>query len=126
MNFRVGPAAAFAALLVFSTVTTAVYGGARTEQGLHVTEERGQFHDLETSESGYIYRTDGQGPPVFIKLGEGNDEKFDAILESEYIRYTREFFHFYSLFFVTVTRRVRFKRSTIAEKTKIFEKLNNK
>lgn len=72
-------------LLVFSTVTTAVYGGARTE-AVYVNRETGKVQDLETSASGYIYRTDGQGPPVFIKLGEGNDEKFDAILESEYVR----------------------------------------
>lgn len=42
-----------------------------------------KVQDLETSASGYIYRTDGQNPPIFIKLGEGNNEKFDAILESK-------------------------------------------
>ncbi|XP_027853415.2 uncharacterized protein LOC114132214 [Aphis gossypii] len=41
-----------------------------------------KVQDLETSASGYIYRTDGQNPPIFIKLGEGNNEKFDAILEN--------------------------------------------
>lgn len=44
-------------------------------------EKHGKVQDLETSASGYIYRTDGQNPPIFIKLGEGNNENFNAILE---------------------------------------------
>ncbi|VVC29494.1 Protein of unknown function DUF4779 [Cinara cedri] len=78
MNFRIGLVIVTFAALVFSTMT-AVYG-ARTA-AMYV-KERGQVQDLEASASGYIYRTDGQSPPVFIKLGEGNDEKFDAILEN--------------------------------------------
>lgn len=46
-------------------------------------EKRGKLQDLETSASGYIYRTDGQNPPIFIKLGEGNNDNFNAILESK-------------------------------------------
>jgi len=46
-------------------------------------EKHGKVQDLETSASGYIYRTDGQNPPIFIKLGEGNNENFNAILESK-------------------------------------------
>jgi len=48
-------------------------------------EKHGKVQDLETSASGYIYRTDGQNPPIFIKLGEGNNENFNAILESKEI-----------------------------------------
>lgn len=39
--------------------------------------------DLETLASGYMYRTDGQRPPLFIRLEEGNNEKYNAILESK-------------------------------------------
>jgi hypothetical protein len=46
-------------------------------------QKQDKVQDLETSASGYIYRTDGQNPPIFIKLGEGNNDKFDAILESK-------------------------------------------
>lgn len=37
----------------------------------------------DTSASGYIYRMDGENPPVFIKLGNGKNEHFDALMESE-------------------------------------------
>lgn len=59
--------------------------GARTTREVYV-EKSERVKDQETSASGagYIYRTDGENPPVFIKLGEGKNEKFDAILESEY------------------------------------------
>lgn len=36
-----------------------------------------------SSGSGFIYRTDGRSPPVFIRLGEGKNDRFDAILEGE-------------------------------------------
>lgn len=81
MKFRV-MAIAHAASVLFSVV---VVCGARA-RGMYALGKRDNFEDLETSEtsaSGYIYRTDGQSPPVFIKLGEGKNEKFDAILESE-------------------------------------------
>ncbi|XP_025206989.1 transcription initiation factor TFIID subunit 1-like [Melanaphis sacchari] len=45
-------------------------------------QKHNKVQDLETSASGYIYRMDGQNPPLFIKLGEGNNDKFDAILEN--------------------------------------------
>jgi len=68
--------------VVYATVVflTAVCG----EQTRKVyMEKHGKVQDLETSASGYIYRTDGQNPPIFIKLGEGNNENFNAILEGK-------------------------------------------
>lgn len=55
--------------------------GTRTKE-IH-EEKHDKVRDLETLASGYIYRTDGQSPPLFIRLGEGNNEKYNAILESK-------------------------------------------
>lgn len=66
------------AALVFSAVAL----DARTTREVYA-EKFDKVHDLETSASGYIYRTDGQNPPMFIKLGDGKNEKFDAILEGK-------------------------------------------
>lgn len=71
--------------VLVACVTAVVWGvtcDARTKEVGYV-EKRDLVQDLDMSASGYIYRTDGENPPVFIKLGEGNNEKFDAILESE-------------------------------------------
>lgn len=77
MNFRV-----VTIVCVIAVCSSVIYGGTVQKREIYL-EKRGQVQDLETSASGYIYRTDGQNPPVFIKLGEGKNEKFDAILESE-------------------------------------------
>lgn len=76
MHFRVVTIAC--ATLAFLAVAC----DARTTSETYA-EKRDRVYDLETSASGYIYRTDGQNPPVFIKLGDGKNEKFDAIMESE-------------------------------------------
>lgn len=55
--------------------------GTRTKE-IH-EEKHDKVQDPETLASGYIYRTDGQSPPLFIRLGEGNNEKYNAILESK-------------------------------------------
>jgi hypothetical protein len=58
-----------------------VVRGARTRETY--AEKRDTVEDLESSASGFIYRKDGQNPPIFIKLGEGHSDKFDAILEGK-------------------------------------------
>lgn len=69
---------------VYATVVFSVFVmcGAKT-RGMYIEKQVQDLETSETSASGFIYRTDGQSPPVFIKLGEGQNEKFDAILESE-------------------------------------------
>lgn len=76
MSFRVVAfaAAVFSACLHGRGDATARVGPERRDP---VREDR------KTSASGYIYRTDGENPPVFIKLGEGENEQFDVILNSE-------------------------------------------
>lgn len=64
-----------------TTVFLTVVCGEQTREVY--MEKHGKVQDLETSASGYIYRTDGQNPPIFIKLGEGNNENFNAMLESK-------------------------------------------
>lgn len=54
------------AIVAFSAMAAAAYGQRVRDAG---------------SGSGFIYRTDGQNPPVFIKLGEGKNDHFDAMLE---------------------------------------------
>lgn len=79
MIFRV-TAVAYTTVAFSAIVVCGAHG-----RGMYV-EKHDKIQDLQTSEtsaSGYIYRTDGQSPPVLIKLGEGKNEKFDAILESE-------------------------------------------
>lgn len=71
-------------LVVAVVYATSVFLTVCGEQTREVyIQKHDKVQDLETSASGYIYRTDGQNPPIFIKLGEGNNEKFDAILESK-------------------------------------------
>lgn len=71
-------------LVVAVVYATSVFLTVCGEQTREVyIQKRDKVQDLETSASGYIYRTDGENPPIFIKLGEGNNEKFDAILESK-------------------------------------------
>lgn len=67
------------AAVAFSAV---VLCGARTRREARV--EKREVRDTTASAgSGFIYRTDGENPPVFIKLGEGKNENFDAILEGK-------------------------------------------
>lgn len=64
-----------------TTIFLTVVCGEKTKEVY--MEKHGKVQDLETSASGYIYRTDGQNPPILIKLGEGNNDNFNAILESK-------------------------------------------
>lgn len=83
MHFRADMVSVWLAAMA---VAMAFCDGASAGKTYVVREERDRVRDLETSASGYIYRTDGENPPLFIKLGEGKNEKFDAILESEWKR----------------------------------------
>lgn len=73
-------------VLIIRVVTMAaalltVVRGVQTREAY--AEKRDTVKDLKSSASGFIYRMDGQNPPIFIKLGEGHSDKFDAILEGK-------------------------------------------
>lgn len=38
--------------------------------------------DLSAAASGYIFRSDGDSPPIFIKLGTGNLPRSDGVLKN--------------------------------------------
>lgn len=83
------------ATIMVAAVLTAVRG-ARTARETYA-QKRDAVEDLEHSASGFIYRMDGQNPPIFIKLGEGHSDKFDAILEGKCETFCAKFFHWHRI-----------------------------
>ncbi|XP_050521680.1 filaggrin-like [Daktulosphaira vitifoliae] len=69
------------ATAIFLSIIAVVISEKVEAQYLNKHDSQEQ-RDLEKVASGYIYQTDGQNPPVFIKLGEGNNKQFDALLEN--------------------------------------------
>lgn len=67
--------------IIVAALLTVARGGARTARETYADKRDTAEDDQKPSASGFIYRMDGQNPPIFIKLGEGHGDKFDAILE---------------------------------------------
>ena len=43
--------------------------------------EKKTKNDLESQATGYIFRSDGDSPPIYIKLGNGNIQQYDDVLK---------------------------------------------
>jgi UDP:flavonoid glycosyltransferase YjiC (YdhE family) len=43
--------------------------------------EKKTKNDLESQATGYIFRSDGDSPPIYIKLGSGNIHQYDDMLK---------------------------------------------
>jgi len=43
--------------------------------------EKKTKNDLESQATGYIFRSDGDSPPILIKLGNGNIHQYDDVLK---------------------------------------------
>lgn len=43
--------------------------------------EKKTKNDLESQATGYIFRSDGDSPPIYIKLGKGNIHQYDDMLK---------------------------------------------
>lgn len=74
------------AITVYRFAFTLVCGGfcvaqqPVTVQKIYV--EKKTKNDLESQATGYIYRSDGDNPPIYIKLGTGNIHQFDDVLKN--------------------------------------------
>lgn len=69
---------------MISRVTVVLHAVVLCGAGMYAQEKRVARDTEASAGSGFIYRTDGENPPVFIRLGEGKNTNFDAILEGEY------------------------------------------
>lgn len=70
----------------FYVIFTFVYGvhcsnvGPITVERIYV--EKNRRNDLATEATGYIYRSDGDNPPILIKLGSNNINQYDNVLKN--------------------------------------------
>lgn len=74
------------AITVYELIFTLVCGVfCVAEQPVSVRKiylEKKTKNDLESQATGYIYRSDGDNPPIYIKLGTGNLHQFDNELKN--------------------------------------------
>lgn len=69
------------AILVF-TFVCGVFCDQSPGQVQKIFVEKNQKNDLDSAASGYIYRSDGDNPPIYIKLGNENIERYDGVLKN--------------------------------------------
>lgn len=67
---------------IFDSLLCSVFGadGPVTVQKIYV--EKNVKNDLATEASGYIFRSDGDNPPILIKLGANNINQYEDVLKN--------------------------------------------
>lgn len=91
------------AIPVFGLTLTIVCGvfcaqGPISVQKIYV--EKNVKNDLASSASGYIFRSDGDNPPIYIKLGNGNINQYEDVLKDAGSLTIVKFNFFFSLRYI--------------------------
>lgn len=70
------------AILLYGLAFTFVHRVFCDDQSPHVPPRKLNVqkvkNDLDLAASGYIFRSDGDNPPIYIKLGHGNIDRYDS------------------------------------------------
>ncbi len=72
-------------VFLFAYVLTIVSGALCANSPVTVEKiyiEKNRKNDLATEATGYIFRSDGDSPPIYIKLGANNINQYDDVLRN--------------------------------------------